>query len=171
MRALSMTTMLATAFLASGCLDQIITQFDNAGDMAAKTAVGTPFQDLGYAYAADPVTDGGVAVNYALIQAQFDNLGCTTSACHGGTQQPVLLPKPMTEAVAKSNYFDLIDGCATGTPDPANCLDTHKAAGSLLLAKTCATSGTDHAGGKPFADDTDPTYKLWEGWIAANAPY
>jgi hypothetical protein len=171
MRALVTTAMLVTAFSASGCLNQIIPQYDNAGDMAVKTAVGTPLQDLGQVYAADPTTDGGMAVNFALIQSQFDSLGCTTTACHGVTQQPVLVATPATAAIAKSNYYDLIDGCGTGTPDPADCLDTKKAANSLLLAKTCATSGVDHAGGKPFADDTAPLYQLWQGWIAAGAPY
>jgi hypothetical protein len=173
MHALPSFVLLATATLMAGCLNQIIPQIDNGngGDMAVKTAAGTPLQDLAFVYSPDPTTDGGVAVHFAQIQAQFDSLGCTTSMCHGGTQQPVLTATPTADTVLRANYFNLIDGCATGTPDPADCVDTHNAASSLLLAKTCATSGVDHAGGKPFPDDSAPMYQLWQAWIAADAPY
>ena len=173
MRALPSLALWATAMLTAGCLNQIIPQIDNGnkGDLGVKTYGGTPVMDLAFAYAADPTTDGGVAVHFQQIQEQFDSLGCTTSQCHGGTQQPVLTASPTAETVLRANYFNLIDGCATGTPDPADCVDTHNAAQSLLLAKTCATSTVDHAGGKPFADDTAPTYQLWQAWIAAGAPY
>ena len=173
MYALRCFAILATTTLAAGCLNQIIPQVDNGskGDMAVNTVAGTPLQDFGFAYAPDPTTDGGVAVHFAQIQAQFDSLGCTTSQCHGGTIQPVLSSSPTAETVLRANYFNLIDGCADGTPDPADCVDTQAAAKSLLLAKTCATSGVDHAGGKPFVDDSAPMYQLWQAWIAANAPY
>jgi hypothetical protein len=166
-------SLLATISLAAGCLNMIIPQIDNGGasDMAANTAVGTPLQDLAYTYAPDPTTDGGVALHYADIQKQFDSLGCTTTACHGVTQVPVLSANPTTDAALKVNYFDLLSGCGDGVPDPSDCIVPHAPAMSLLLAKTCATSGVDHAGGKPFADDTAPMYQLWQAWIAADAPY
>ena len=171
MHALRALTIWATATLTAGCLNQIIPRYDNAGDMSAKTAVGTPPQDLAYTYAPDPTTDGGVAVHYALIQAQLDSLGCTTSACHGVTQVPVISAHATTDAALKANYFDLLSGCADGSPDPSDCIVPRKPSMSLLLVKTCATSGVDHAGGKPFADDTASIYQEWEAWIAADAPY
>ena len=160
---------LASTALVAGCLNQIIPSHEATA--TAGSGGGTPVYDLGHAWAADPVGDGGMPIHYSDIQAQLDTLGCTTSSCHGGTTPPVLVPKPTDNSVALSNYYDLLSGCANGMPDPSDCIDPVKPDGSQLLLKTCATSGVTHAGGDPFKDDTDPTYQLWRAWIAAGAPF
>jgi hypothetical protein len=126
--------------------------------------------DMGQAYAPDPVGPNGTPVHYSDVQGKFDSLGCTASMCHGGSQVPVLVPTPSANQ-ALLNYFDLLSGCADGAPDPSDCVDPSNPGSSLLLAKVCATSGVSHLGGAAFSDDTDPTYVLWKGWIAAGAPY
>jgi hypothetical protein len=160
----------ATGF-AAGCLDLVVPAHQAPPQTMPDPPGGTPNYDMGHSYAQDPTTDGGVPLSYNDIQVQFDSLGCTTSNCHGGTQVPVLLPKPADKSVALSNYFDLISGCGNGTPDPSDCFDVDQPDNSLLLLKTCAASGTTHMGGSVFQDNTDPTYKLWRGWIAAGAPF
>ncbi|HEY2747547.1 MAG TPA: hypothetical protein VGL86_23150, partial [Polyangia bacterium] len=137
---------------------------------SAGSGGGTPVYDLGRAWPADPTTDGGTPVSFSDIQTQLDTMGCTTSACHGGTQVPVLMPKPAA-SLARLNYYDLLSGCANGMPDPSDCVDPIGVDDSLLLAKTCAASGVTHAGGFAFQDANDPMYQLWRGWIAAGAPY
>jgi len=164
-----MALLLLGGGMLAGCLNQLVPSHQpslSGGDEVG----GLPVFDMGHAYSQDPNTDGGMPVKYANIQAQMDTLGCTTATCHGATQVPVIIAKP-TPNQALLNYFDLLSGCANGAPDPSDCIDPQHAATSLLLAKTCATSGVTHAGGSVFKDDTDPTYKLWQAWIAAGAPY
>jgi hypothetical protein len=164
------TCILLAVFLGAGCLPAMVADQADAGP-TPDTVGGAPIyaEDMAHAYAPDPVVNG-VPVKYSDIQAQFDMLGCTTSSCHGGTQVPVLVAMP-TASEALLNYYDILSGCADGRPDPSDCIDTVAAADSLLLAKTCATSSATHAGGKPFPGTDDPTYVLWQGWIAAGAPY
>ncbi len=169
MRAAIVSLGLAAALLVAGCLNQIIPT--HAPPPSEASGGGTPIYDMGHAWAADPVGDGGAPIQFKDIQAQMDTLGCTTSACHGGTTPPVLVAKPTDNAVALSNYYDLLSGCGTGAPDPSDCIDPVGVDDSLLLAKTCAASGVAHMGGYAFKDSSDPTYKLWRGWIAAGAPY
>ncbi len=169
MRLARITFVLASAGLVAGCLNQLIPAHEATA--TSGSGGGTPIYDMGHSYAPDPVGDGGMPIKYSDIQTQFDSLGCTTSMCHGGTTPPVLVATPTDNSVALSNYYDLLSGCATGMPDPSDCIDPVKVDDSVLLAKTCATSGVPHMGGAPFKDDTDPTYQLWRGWIAAGAPY
>jgi hypothetical protein len=153
----------------AGCLNQLVPSHQ-ASASSGDEVEGLPVVDMGYTYGKDPTTDAGAPVKYATIQAQMDTLGCTTATCHGATQVPVIIAKP-TANQALLNYFDLLSGCANGAPDPSDCIDRQHASTSLLLAKTCASSGVTHMGGSVFKDDTDPTYQLWQGWIAAGAPY
>jgi hypothetical protein len=166
--------LLAALGLGAGCLDVVIPLHaaSSTTEGSGSEVGGVPIYsyDLGYVYGHDPVTDGGTPLRYAQIQATLDGLGCTTSMCHGGTQVPVLVPTPSSN-VALLNYYDLVSGCANGTPDPSNCFDAKNPDTSILLTKTCATSNVTHMGGKPFKDTNDPTYQLWRGWIAADAPY
>ena len=160
---------LLSSVLVAGCLNQIIPSHE--ATQTTGSGGGTPSYDLGRDWPTDPVGDGGMPIHYSDIQAQFDKMGCTTSQCHGGTTQPVLVPNPTDNSVALSNYYDLLSGCANGAPDPSDCLDPVKVDDSLLLTKTCMASGVAHMGGYVFQDATDPTYQLWRAWIAANAPY
>jgi hypothetical protein len=169
MRLAVFALVLAATGLGAGCLNQLIPS--HAPESASGSGGGTPIYDMEHSYAPDPVGDGGVPIRFSDIQTQLDTLGCTTSMCHGGTTQPVIVAKPTDNATALSNYYDILSGCADGMPDPADCIDTVAVDDSLLLAKTCATSGVTHMGGDPFKDGTDPTYMLWRAWIAAGAPY
>ncbi len=162
---------LVAAFLGAGCLEAMGAGENPDAGPTPSAVGGVPIyaEDMGHAYAPDPVVSGA-PVHYSDIQAQLDSLGCTSSSCHGGTQVPVLVAMPSASA-ALLNYYDILSGCADGAPDPSDCIDTIGVVDSLLLAKTCATSAATHAGGKPFAGTDDPTYVLWKAWIAAGAPY
>jgi hypothetical protein len=155
--------------MAAGCLNQLVPKHQSSDPVSIEVG-GVPVYDMAHSYAQDPVGDGGTPVKYADVQAQMDTYGCTTTMCHGATQVPVIVAKP-TANQALLNYFDLLSGCASGAPDPSDCIDPARAETSLLLSKTCASSGVAHMGGSVFKDDTDPTYQLWKGWIAAGAPY
>jgi hypothetical protein len=158
----------------AGCnlLGAVIPRYVTPTDAGPSTAEQIPFQDLATTYARVPLGDGGVPIGFAHIQAQLDGLGCTTANCHGGTQVPVLSAKPTMNAKLLLNYYDLISGCANGTPDPSDCLTLQVPAQSILLTKTCVTDSTVmHAGGKPFANEQAPVYREWLGWIAAGAPF
>jgi hypothetical protein len=175
MRLAKMALVLATSGLVAGFLIQLIpghSSSSSTDNPSGSEVGGLPIYqyDMGHVYGKDPVSDGGTPVKFADIQAKFDSLGCTTATCHGATVVPVIYPKP-TANQALLNYYDLLSGCANGAPDPSDCIDTTNAGNSELLAKTCATSGVMHMGGFPFKDDTDPTYVMWKGWIAAGAPY
>jgi hypothetical protein len=155
----------------AGCLNQLIPKHGASSDTAPGNEVaGLPIYDMAHSYTPDPKNDAGMPVKFADIQAGLDAMGCTTAMCHGGTQVPVLAAKPNAQQMLL-NYFDLLSGCANGAPDPSDCIYPTNVAESILLAKTCATSGVMHAGGAAFKDDTDPTYQLWKAWIASGAPY
>jgi hypothetical protein len=87
------------------------------------------------------------------IQADVERLGCTGSSCHGGTQTPVLLPMPSTQAQRDANYMDFTADC--NATDPPNSLIIQKALGNL-----------NHGGGAPLSM-SDPAYARWIAWIAA----
>jgi hypothetical protein len=168
MRPLLIAVALASLALVAGCLDQIIPSHDPID--TAGSGGGTPVYDMGHNWPTDPNNDGGTPMHFSDVQTQLDNLGCTASTCHGATQVPVLTAKPSASG-ALLNYYDLLSGCADGTPDPSDCIDPIGVDDSLILGKTCAASGMAHAGGFAFKDATDPMYQLWRGWIAAGAPY
>ncbi len=161
---------LAAAALAAGCLDTVIPLHAASSTPTGSEVAGLPVYDMAHTYAADPTTDGGAPVRFKDLQAQFDKMGCTASTCHGGTQVPVLMGKPASNQ-ALLNYYDLLSGCANGSPDPSDCVSPGSPAASLILLKNLATSGLTHTGGKPFASENDPTYALWLAWIAAGCPY
>jgi hypothetical protein len=163
----------AALTLGAGCLSQLIPlQATSTAAPGAGEVGGVPIYsyDLGYAYGKDPVVDGGAPLHFAQIQGMLDGMGCTNSMCHGSTQVPVMVPKPTANQLLL-NYYDLVSGCADGTPDPSNCFDPKNPDTSLLLMKPLATSNLTHTGPKPFKDTNDPTYQLWRAWIAADAPY
>jgi hypothetical protein len=156
--------------LSTGCLNKVLPNAPDAGSVEQPVATGA-VPDLGQTFAADPLGDGGQPVGFKDIQASLDSLGCTTAACHGGTQSPVVTAKPPNLAVAMTNFNDFTTGCNEGAPDPSDCIDLTQPENSLELSKPLATSSVTHMGGKPFKDANDPVYQQWRAWIAAGAPY
>lgn len=94
-----------------------------------------------------------------IIQKDLDALGCASGSCHG-TKAPVLISHPITIVDVDANYNAL-------------AIDTHSGPTSLILTKTLATSGIQHADNsspaKPFASTGDPVYQRWLLWINAGA--
>jgi hypothetical protein len=144
---------LGLVLFATGCLPPLEEGPLAVVDMAA------PENDL---------TVGGAAPSAAVyfnpdVQHDLDTLGCTASACHGGSASPVITAMPSTTADWLSNYNDIRVDCTT-----LDCLVG--GAGSLLLTKPLQGSAT-HGGTKPFASSADPIYQRWLAWIGAGAPY
>ncbi|MDB4969336.1 MAG: hypothetical protein JWN44_5025 [Myxococcales bacterium] len=145
---------LGLALAAGGCLGS----FDNSStagpDMAAASS------DL----ASDPATGGKAPAYFAPdIQHDLDTLGCTASACHGGSASPLITAMPAAAADWMSNYTNIRVDCTT-----LDCLSG--GAASLLLTKPLQGS-VSHGGTKPFASPADPTYQRWQAWLDAGAPY
>lgn len=90
------------------------------------------------------------------IQKDVDTLTCSLSACHGGTQVPVL--KAMAVAgTGDANYTNFMADVNTAAPSQ-----------SPVLTKNLP--GASHGGGAKFTGTSDPVYQRWLAWITAGAP-
>lgn len=137
------------ALALSACLPS----FDNAS---------TP-RDMDAATGDQPAAPVGAVYFDPDVQGDLDTLGCTASACHGGSSSPVIVAMPSTAADWTSNYSDIRHDCTT-----LDCLGG--GVDSLLLTKPLQGS-IPHTGPKPFASTSDATYRRWLAWINAGAPY
>jgi hypothetical protein len=111
----------------------------------------------------DMTSPGGGAVTFSTIQADIDSAtvpACSSGACHGGGQPPVL--KPVTDAAysLQANYDSFMADVSTANPTS-----------SKVLTKNLPSGG--HAPGDLFTPkggtDSD-VYKRWLAWIQAGAP-
>lgn len=137
------------ALTLSGCLPSLGDASGGAADLGAATS--------------DQAGSVGAAYFNPDVQGDLDRLGCTASACHGGSSSPVILASPSTTADWTSNYNDIRVDCTT-----LDCIGG--GTNSLLLTKPLVAS-IPHTGTKPFASTSDPTYQRWLAWINAGAPY
>ena len=155
---------LALLFLLTGCVGDLVELTPGSkGDMAQAPQ---PQPDLAEP-PASPDGGGGGDVDLAqpvqtlhfdpTIQADIDNLGCSASSCHGGTQVPVLKRLPATDADKTANYNAFKAEAMNG-------------ANSNVLVKNLAGSGVTHTGGSSFASTQDPIYQRWLTWINEGNP-
>lgn len=91
------------------------------------------------------------------IQKDIDAIGCISSSCHQ-TKNPILVAHATQLGDLHNNYLALAQSARAGEQ-------------SLVLMKTLANSGVQHAdngpAAKPFATKSDPTYQRWLTWIQA----
>jgi hypothetical protein len=135
---------LLVLFFASGCIGDLVD---------TPTSRDASMHDGGTIQTGD---GGGGPVTFAEVMGDAVGLGCAASSCHGGTQPPHLAEATDAPSMM-ANYSAFV-------------ADANMGASSLVLSKNLARNGINHAGGKPFADTTDPIYVRWLDWINQGNP-
>jgi hypothetical protein len=145
---------LASLLLMSGCVGDLVELTPGARtDMAQQQQVQA---DMAGPASNDDLAQPTPHFN-PTIQADIDNLGCSASNCHGGTQTPVVKRLPITQADIDANYAAFKADAMNGEQ-------------SLILTKNLAGSGVTHTGGTSFANTQDPIYQRWLAWINGGTP-
>ncbi len=141
----------------TGCTGDLVDlrAADGSAQMSADMSAGTD------AMGGMPGNDAGGTQNVTFAGQVFMDLqtkGCTSGACHGGTQVPVLKGQSVD-----TDYTSIL----------MNPQDAQSGGNSLILTKNLPASagGVTHGGGTAFPSGTsDPTYQRWLAWITAGNP-
>ena len=145
--------LLAPFFLLAGCVGDL---HDLGGGSDGGMQQGADLSQSGGQDLAGSNPDGGMMPQAAKFDPDINNdimvLGCTATACHGGTQIPIL-----KDGAVAMNYTDFKAEATLGE-------------GSPVLTKNLAGSGVTHGGGSKFQTKADPIYARWLAWINAGAP-
>jgi hypothetical protein len=135
--------------------DRIVVVYGVVFGVMATPACTGQLEPVGGAVGQGP--DGSTAGELAFrpgIQQDFDTVGCTAAACHGGNSAPMpLVPNPVTEQQWRDNYNQVAARAGT--------------ASSSLLIDKAAGSGSHVASLSP----SDPVVQRWLLWIADGAPF
>lgn len=143
-------TLLILSFAAAGCVGDLV---EIGGNNGADLSTGGGSPDLAGMNGGGG--DGGStqSVHFSPdIETDIENLGCTASVCHGGSQIPVL-----KNGAAMMNYTNFKADAMTGENSP-------------VLTKNLQGSGVTHGGGSKFQSTSDPVYVRWLAWINAGNP-